>query len=128
MAYFDDPTHKAQWEKELAALRAEKQRRIESGITREKRSAAVRENSVKLPSFEELVRRAAGRYAEKGKPATAAVSQNKQPEHTSAAAPGNSRVRMTFSQLLAEEENSHRRTSAVSDREKQRALEAGNAL
>lgn len=60
MAYFDDPAHKAQWEKELAALREEKQRRMNSGTAGGKKPQQA--NAVKLPTFEELVQQAALRH------------------------------------------------------------------
>lgn len=59
MAYFDDPAHKAQWEKELAALREEKQRRMNSGTAGGKKQQPDAE---KLPTFEELVQQAALRH------------------------------------------------------------------
>lgn len=125
MAYFDDPAHKAQWEKELAALRQEKQRRMNSEPVNGRKPQ--HENAVKLPTFEELVQQAALRYRNKelGKPEKAPGRKQKtqnEPTH------GSERVRITFAQLLAEEEKHSLQKKSVYTPQKQRTMEAGNAL
>lgn len=125
MAYFDDPAHKAQWEKELAALREERQRRVNSAA---KREVSAHENTVKLPAFEELVRQAAERHENKilrksAEPSAAAPkNQPKAP-----AARGNIRERITFSQLLAEDEPRRSAAPTGSVKNRQITMEAGNA-
>lgn len=151
MAYFDDPAHRAQWEKELAALREERQRRISSGVTRANPARRGEEpapgNSANLPTFEELVRQAAERRMSKAPRKSAEPSApQKQPAENHAenlpekhpeirpeirrenpAARGTIRERITFSQLLAEEENRRQLTTPDSGAEKRREMEAGNA-
>lgn len=147
MAYFDDPAHRAQWEKELAALREERQRRISSGVTRANPAKRGEEpapgNSANLPTFEELVRQAAERRMNKAPRKSAEPSApQKQPAENHAenlpekrpkisrknpAARGTIRERITFSQLLAEEENRRQLTTPDSGAEKRREMEAGNA-
>lgn len=150
MAYFDDPAHKAQWEKELAALREERQRRISSGVTRANPANPAKRgeepapgNSANLPTFEELVRQAAERRMNKAPRKSAEPSApQKQPAENHAenlpekrpeirrenpAARGTIRERITFSQLLAEEENRRQLTTPDSGAEKHREMEAGNA-
>ena len=148
MAYFDDPAHRAQWEKELAALREERQRRISAGVTRARNGQEPAPgNSANLPTFEELVRQAAERRMNKAprKSAEPSVPQKqpaenhaenlpeKRPEKRSEirrenpAARGTIRERITFSQLLAEEENRRQLTPPDSGAEKRREMEAGNA-
>ena len=154
MAYFDDPAHRAQWEKELAALREERQRRISAGVTRATRANPAKRgeepapgNSANLPTFEELVRQAAERRMNKAPRKSAEPSvpqkqpaenhaenlQEKRPEkrpeirRENPAARGTIRERITFSQLLAEEENRRQLTPPDSGAEKRREMEAGNA-
>lgn len=144
MAYFDDPAHRAQWEKELAALREERQRRISAGVTRARNGQEPAPgNSANLPTFEELVRQAAERRMNKAPRKSAEPSappkqpaenhaenlQEKRPEirREYPAARGNIRERITFSQLLAEEENRRQLTTPDSGAEKRREMEAGNA-
>ena len=132
MAYFDDPAHKAQWERELAALREERQRRMASGPARVRRGGqeparTEPERSARLPSFEELVRQAGERRENKGlrKPEEQAeVPLKNHPEKT--VPRGTIRERITFSQLLAEEDR--RQLTAAAGAGKQRVMEAGNAL
>lgn len=148
MAYFDDPAHKAQWEKELAALREEKQRRMNSGTAGGKKPQQA--NAVKLPTFEELVQQAALRHQnrelrrapeaphvelaqpapqrENTEPRKPEAARRSEPKNQSQPTRGTERVRMTFAQLLAEEENQRHMTAADSSRQKQRTMEAGNAL
>ncbi len=152
MTYFDDPAHseqKAQWERELAALREEKQRRVNSQLVNGRKPQ--RENTVKLPTFEELVQQAALRHqnrelrrppeAPRGEPVHQAEPRHgnrefSKPEEApgselknqSEPVRGTERVRMTFAQLLAEEDGLRPKTAADSARQKQRTMEAGNAL
>lgn len=139
MAYFDDPAHKAQWEKELSALREEKQRRMNSAAAGGKKPQ--RENTVKLPTFEELVRQAALRHQNREIRRQPEAPQRGQGElQKTEASPrggrknqtgptrGTERVRMTFAQLLAEEEKPRSQTVSDLSRRMQRTMEAGNAL
>ena len=144
MAYFDDPAHKAQWEKELAALREEKQRRINSGAAGGRKPQP--QKTVKLPTFEELVQQAALRRQngelrrqqesprmeaprnEKTELPAPEKSPRREPEKRPETARGTERVRMTFAQLVAEEESHRQQTISDHSRQKQRTMEAGNAL
>lgn len=142
MAYFDDPAHsekRAQWERELAALREERQRRMNSGAVSGRKSQ--RENTVKLPTFEELVQQAALRHQNKeyGRQPEAPRHEQMEPtkpeeaprrEQKKRIAPerGNVRVRMTFAELITEEEMQRPQIVSGISHQKQRTMEAGNAL
>ena len=142
MAYFDDPAHsekRAQWERELAALREERQRRMNSGAVSGRKPQS--ENTVKLPTFEELVQQAALRHQNKEIRKQPETPQREQMELTkpeeaprreqkkwSEQERGNVRVRMTFAELIAEEEKQRPQTVSGISHQKQRTMEAGNAL
>lgn len=148
MAYFDDPAHKAQWEKELTALREEKQRRMISESANGRKSQ--QKKTVKLPTFEELVQQAALRHSkELRRPPEAPreelpqqeaprreshelrkpeASPRREPKTQTKPTRGNERVRMTFAQLVAEEENQRQQKTTYPARQKQRTMEAGNVL
>lgn len=98
MSYFDDPKHKAAWDKELSALKKEKERRKAEGITGEA-TFDDKEISAQLDSAEKRGKQAAERYSELDD----ALSVG-----------GEIRQRMTYAELVAEENMAHntRKTSA----------------
>lgn len=98
MSYFDDPKHKAAWDKELSALKKEKERRKAAGITGEA-TFDDKELSTQLDSAEKSGRQAAERYSE----IDDAMDFG-----------GEIRQRMTYAELVAEENMAHntRKTSA----------------
>lgn len=112
MGYFDDPKHRAQWEKELSALRLEKAR-IQAGLppVEEQRTVSrnleksARENDFvdeeKLDFAEEKQREAAEETTFYRAPEKDAKTPSK-PRAERVRADSDHRVRITFEELLRE--------------------------
>ena len=108
MGYFDDPKHKAQWEKELFALRKEKER-IKAGLPPVEEQRAVSKNLEKFAPENDFVDEEKLDFAEEKQREAAEETKfyrapEKQANPRTERVHGDSeyRVKITFEELLRE--------------------------
>ena len=109
MGYFDDPKHKAQWEKELSALRMEKER-IKAGLPPMEEQRAAAKNLEKFAPENDFVDEEKFDFSEEKQreaveETTFYRASEKQAKPRAERVHGDSdyRVRVTFEELLREE-------------------------
>ena len=108
MGYFDDPKHRAQWEKELSALRLEKAR-IQAGLPPVEEQRAVSKNLEKFAPENDFVDEEKLDFAEEKQREAAEETKfyrapEKQANSRTERVHGDSeyRVKITFEELLRE--------------------------